>query len=116
MKKIFKYRLPFKEVAEVVLPVGAQIIRIDGENSGPSAGQISIWAIVDPDADLETRTFHLFKTGGEMPDDISEAKYWGCGAIFIQMELMMYVFEYPGTAVPYIAPEQFDWTVVAEKD
>lgn len=111
---IYKYRLPFQEVAEVVLPAGAEIIRIDGENSGPSAGQISIWAIVDADAPKEVRTFHLFKTGGAMPDNIHEATYHGCGAIFIQMELMMYVFEFPGTAVPYVEPELFDWATVAK--
>lgn len=115
MNVIYKYRLPFKEVAEVVLPVGARIIRIDGEDSGPAAGQISIWAIVDSEAPLETRTFHLFKTGGAMPDNIHEAVYHGCGAIFIQMELMMYVFEFPNTARPHVEPKPFDWTAVAEK-
>ncbi|MNC68643.1 hypothetical protein D3C75_1192660 [compost metagenome] len=74
-----------------------------------------MWAIVDTEAPTELRTFHLFKTGGKMPDDIADYKYHGCGAIFIQMELMMYVFEYPGTAVPYTPPEKFDWTAVAEK-
>lgn len=116
MNVIHKYRLPFKEVAEVVMPQDAQIIRIDGEDSGPDAGQISIWACVDDTAPLVTRTFHLFKTGGAMPDDIAQARYRGCGAIFIQMELMMYVFEYPNNEVPYVAPEPFDWATVAEGD
>lgn len=116
MKVIYKYRLPFMEVAKVVLPVGAEIIRIDGETDPLTGGQISLWAIVDTEAPKEVRTFHLFKTGGKMPDDIAAYKYLGCGAIFIQMELMMYVFEYPGTAVPYTAPEPFDWTAVAEKE
>lgn len=115
MKVIYKYRLPFMEVAKVILPVGAQIIRVDGETDPITGGQISLWAIVDTEAPTELRTFHLFKTGGKMPDDISSYLYHGCGAIFIQMELMMYVFEYPGTAVPYTAPAPFDWTAVAEK-
>lgn len=115
MKAIYKYRLPFSEVAKVVLPVGAEIIRIHGETDPLSGGQLSLWAIIDTEAPTEVRTFHLFKTGGKMPDDIAAYKYLGCGAIFIQMELMMYVFEYPGTAVPYTAPEPFDWSTVAEK-
>lgn len=115
MKVIYKYRLPFMEVAKVVLPVGAQIIRVDGETDPITGGQISLWAIVDTEAPTELRTFHLFKTGGKMPDDIASYVYHGCGAIFIQMELMMYVFERPGTAVPYKAPAPFDWTAVAEK-
>lgn len=88
MKKIFKYRLPFMEVATIEIPVGAQVIRIDGLD-----GALWLWAIVDPEAPVETRTFHLFKTGAEMPDDINSFIYLGCGAIFIQMQLMMYVFE-----------------------
>lgn len=115
MKVIYKYRLPFMEVAEVVMPVGAKIIRIDDEQTGPTAGQISIWAIVDTEAPKEIRVFNLYKTGGEMPDNIHEATYRGCGAMHIQMELMMYVFEFPNTARPYVEPEPFDWTAVAEK-
>jgi hypothetical protein len=43
---------------------------------------------------VEKRTFHLFKTGADMPDLINENfRYLGCGSIFVQMELMMYVFE-----------------------
>lgn len=87
MKVIYKYRLPFKEVATVDMPRAAHIIRIDG------GGELNIWAIVDTEQPLVTRTFHLFKTGGIMPDNIDEYIYHGCGAIFIQMELMMYVFE-----------------------
>lgn len=89
MKKIFKYRLPFMEVATVEMPYEAKVIRIDGLD-----GALWIWAIVDTDAPIEIRTFHLFKTGAQMPNDILESyNYLGCGAIFVQMELMMYVFE-----------------------
>ena len=88
MKKIYKYRIPFMEVAEVELPVDARVIRIDGID-----GALWLWAIIDTDAPLTTRIFRLFKTGAEMPPDIEQYTYLGCGAIFIQMELMMYVFE-----------------------
>ena len=115
MNVIYKYRLPFMEVAEVVMPVGAKIIRIDDEQTGPTAGQISIWAIVDTEAPKEIRVFNLYKTGGAMPENIHEAVYHGCGAMYIQMELMMYVFEFPNTSRPYVEPEAFDWTPVAEK-
>lgn len=105
MKAIFKYRVPFMEVSQVEMPKGAKVIRVDGLD-----GAIWAWAIVDTDAPLETRTFHLFKTGGEMPEDIDEYEYIGCGAIFVQMELMMYLFEKPNTAVPPIpVPPPFQW-------
>lgn len=110
MKTIFKYRLPFMEVSKVTMPKGANIIRIDGID-----GAIWIWAIIDTDAPMVERTFELFKTGGEMPDDIDEYVYHGCGAIFIQMELMMYVFERPGTEVECSPePEPFDWKRIQE--
>lgn len=91
MKKIFKYRIPFMEVATVELPVDAKIIRIDGLD-----GALWLWAIVDTHYPIAPRTFHLFKTGAQMPEDIDRYTYLGCGAIFVQMELMMYVFEMPG--------------------
>jgi hypothetical protein len=89
VKRIFKYRLPFMEIAHIEMPVGARVIRVDGLD-----GALWVWAIVDPDAPVERREFHLFKTGAPMPEDIGDKyTYLGCGAIFIQMELMMYVFE-----------------------
>lgn len=90
MKTIYKYRLPFMEVAKVKMPEEAQILRVDGVD-----GALWIWALVDTDNLIEERTFNLYKTGSVLPDNIYEARYHGCGAIFIQMELMMYVFEFP---------------------
>lgn len=89
MKAIHKYVIPFMEVAKVNLPKDAIIIRVDGVD-----GQLYLWAVVDTDNELEVRTFNLFKTGAKMPVDIGRYVYHGCGAIFIQMELMMYVFEH----------------------
>jgi hypothetical protein len=71
-----------------MMPIDARIIRIDGIE-----GQLYLWAIVETDYPAQNRTFHLFKTGSKMPDDIEKYVYLGCGAIYIQMELMMYVFE-----------------------
>lgn len=89
MKTLHKFTLPFMEVSSVDLPVGAVVIRCAGMD-----GFLFIWAIVDTDAEFEKRTFYLFKTGAKMPDDILTAyRYIGCGAIFVQMELMMYIFE-----------------------
>lgn len=109
-KAIYKYRLPFMEKAQVVMKEDADIIRVDGLD-----GALWLWAIVDTEAEEEIRHFELFKTGGEMPDNIEEYIYHGCGAIFIQMELMMYVFEKPGTA-EYVGerPAPFDWKAVQE--
>ena len=87
MKSIFKYRLPFMEVATVALPVGAKIVRCAGQE-----GALWLWAIVDTEVEIEQRTFYLFKTGAPMPIHL-DLEYLGCGAIFVQMELMMYIFQ-----------------------
>jgi len=89
MMTIYKYRLPFMEQATVEMPYDAIIIRVDGLD-----GALWIWAIVNTEAPTEEREFRLFKTGAEMPKDILENYvYLGCGAIFVQQELMLYVFE-----------------------
>lgn len=89
--KIFKYRLPFMENASIEMPLNAKVIRVDEVE-----GVIWVWAVVDTDFALYRKEFRLFKTGADMPDDIldeTKYKYVGCGAIFVQMELMMYVYE-----------------------
>lgn len=87
--KIFKYTLPIAERTHIDLPLGAQILRVDGLDGG-----LWVWAMVDTTAPLERREFALFKTGGDMPDNVAEEyKYVGCGSIYIQQELMLYVFE-----------------------
>lgn len=89
MKKIFKFQCGMAEQAKVTMHQGAHIIRVDGID-----GFLYIWAVVDPDSPMEVRQFDLFKTGADMPDDILKTHvYHGCGGIFVQMELMMYVWE-----------------------
>lgn len=108
--RIYKYRLPFRETSKVIMPKDSIIIRIDGLD-----GSLWIWAHIDTEAELVERTFHLFKTGGSMLDDMDGYVYLGCGAIQIQMELMMYVYEKPGTEVTAPeAPAPFDWKEVQE--
>lgn len=87
MITIWKFQLPIMERATVVMPEGANVIRVDGID-----GALWLWAVVDTEADLEEREFLLFKTGASM-DNNGDLQYLGCGAIFLQMELMLYVFE-----------------------
>lgn len=89
MKAIHKYQLGMAEKASVQMPQGAHIIRIDGID-----GFLYIWAVVDTEAPMAQRDFLLFKTGAAMPANIlATHRYLGCGGIFVQMELMMYVWE-----------------------
>ncbi|HEX8610172.1 MAG TPA: hypothetical protein VF800_02705 [Telluria sp.] len=89
MKAIHKYQLGMAEQASVMMPEGAVVIRVDGID-----GFLWLWAVVDTDAPMIKRDFLLFKTGASMPADILQTHcYLGCGGIFVQMELMMYVWE-----------------------
>lgn len=87
-KVIYKYQIPVSEHFTMSLPKGAEIIRLHGEN-----GLLWLWAIVDTDQDDEKRKFHAFKCGGSGMNELSNLKYIGCAAIYIQAELMLYFFE-----------------------
>ena len=86
--RIWKYQMPVAEQFEMKLPKDAQIIRMAGEN-----GYLWLWAVVDTQAPLETRQFESFKAGGTMPDDLSKHVFRGMAHIYIQQELMLYIFE-----------------------
>ncbi len=104
------------EESWVTMPKNAEVIRVDDEDQGA----IFIWARVDTDEPLVDRRFFLYKTGGEhrSPKSLgftTEPKYLGCGAIFVQMELMMYVFEFPNDFKKHIpVVNDFDWKKVQE--
>jgi hypothetical protein len=84
---IFKYQMPVLESFEMQLPAGAEIIRVADMD-----GMFWMWAVVNTNAPTETRRFMAFKTGAEIPANIN-LKYIGFCAIFVQMELGLYIFE-----------------------
>jgi hypothetical protein len=57
-KVIWKWRVSAKEIFGLDLPHGAQILSVQMLDGAPH-----LWAIVSPDAALETRTFRLLPTG-----------------------------------------------------
>jgi hypothetical protein len=59
--KIFKYELPAKDRSIIELPVGAMILDCQVQSQS-----VMLWAIVDPDAEKEKRTFEFVVTGGEV--------------------------------------------------
>tara|TARA_R110000796_G_scaffold30122_14_gene80785 strand:- start:4191 stop:4529 length:339 start_codon:yes stop_codon:yes gene_type:complete len=86
--RIWKYQMPISEQFEMVLPKGAQILRTQGEG-----GYLWMWALVNTTEGDEVRYFHSFKAGGELPEDLSSFTYVGMASIYIQAELMLYIFE-----------------------
>lgn len=90
MRVIYKYILPIGDIVRVQMPSGAVPVRVDSVDGIPY-----IWAMVNPDNPMKWHELHMFKTGGVMPDGIVDAKHIGQLAIFVQMELMLYVYQFP---------------------
>lgn len=86
--RIWKYQMPVSERFVMKLPKGAEIIRMAGEG-----GRLWLWAVVDTAAPDEERHFEAFKAGGTMPGDLSAHVFRGMAHIYIQAELMLYIFE-----------------------
>lgn len=84
---IFKYQMPVLEEFTMTLPQGAEIIRMQDQG-----GMFWLWAVVNTDAPDEVRKFRAFKTGAKMPDGVP-LRYVGFCAVFVQMELGLYIFE-----------------------
>jgi hypothetical protein len=86
-KVIYKYQMPIKESFTMKLPFYAKIIRVDAQD-----GYFWMWVLVDTKNDIEERYFGAYKTGGTIPE-IPILGYIGCCPIYIQQELMLYIFE-----------------------
>lgn len=84
---IYKYQMPVLERFEMQLPEGAEIIRMEDQG-----GMFWLWAVVNTNAPDETRQFRAFKTGAKIPDGLT-LRYVGFCAVFVQMELGLYIFE-----------------------
>jgi hypothetical protein len=77
-KRIFKYSLVkygFEKSTTLHIPKGGEVLTVqrDEKNNQPS-----LWILVDPDADLEERTFELFGAGDDVGYDMGiERNYIG---------------------------------------
>ena len=89
---IFKYQMPVLEQFTMRLPQGAEIIRVADQG-----GMFWMWAVVRTDVPDEERRFRAYKCGGKMHDDL-QLRYVGFCAVFVQMELGLYIFEEVGSA------------------
>lgn len=62
--KIFKYELDH----EIEMPQGAQVLSVGWQQNGIVNG-VYLWALVDPDAELEKRRFAIIGTGHEFSEE-----------------------------------------------
>lgn len=68
MITIWKYELPYDVEFTLDVPRDAQILKVETQYTGPSE-KMTMWALVDTDAEKETRHFRLGGTGGPLPDN-----------------------------------------------
>ena len=68
--KIFKYELDITDKQHRSMPLGARVLSVQMQHN-----KIMVWAVVDPDAVYVPRTFHMYGTGHDVPDDYEKYKY-----------------------------------------
>lgn len=91
MLTIYKYMIaPVKE-QRVPLPKGARILSFDQVSN-----MTYIWALVDPDAESEIRTFHLYATGCEISAKPENLVFIGT-AIVDDGRYVVHLFEVKGS-------------------
>lgn len=89
---IYKYPISPTLNVTIDLPVGAEILTVQTIDNSPY-----IWALVDPNAEIETRFFEVFATGEEILSDMGTTRrYIGTFQIQYAITLMFHLFENTG--------------------
>ena len=83
--KIWKYSLVFP-TGNVAIPAGGKILDLQQQRGVPC-----LWVLVNPEAEKELRTFTVYGTGHEIPDEGFE--YVGT---YQEGMLVWHLFEYIG--------------------
>lgn len=86
-KSVWKYKLESGDPHSIEMPAGAQILTVQVQMGDPV-----IWALVDPDAEIETRNFRTFGTGHSIGVDVNKLVYIGTWQIF-NGTLVFHLFE-----------------------
>ncbi len=88
-ESVWKFELDKLGTKAVEMPVGAEILTMQTQNGTPC-----IWALVNPDAERETRHFEVYGTGHPMFYDArATRKYVGTYQLS-EGDLVLHVFEY----------------------
>lgn len=73
MKTIWKFQLP-SPLCVIEMPAGATVIRV-----GRQGASICLWAIVETDNPMETRSFATVGTGHRIPPESRHLGTWDDG-------------------------------------
>jgi len=64
MKRIWKFEFVITDEQTVSMPIGAKILHVQVQDHMPY-----IWALCNPKASYESRTFRVYGTGNPVPED-----------------------------------------------
>lgn len=71
-RTVYKYAEILADTVTLDLPVGARVLRVETARHRTQARDALVfWAQVDRDVPTERRTFRVFGTGHDMPDDVA---------------------------------------------
>ena len=71
-RTIWKFPIRLEDAINIFMPIGAEVIAVDVQQ-----GEVCIWAVVDPAAPHECRTFRCAGTGHSLPDGLGRAQHIG---------------------------------------
>lgn len=63
-KTVWKFKLDVDDEIEIVMPKGSKVLHVDTQFGVPM-----LWALCDPKADQEVRSFRIAGTGHPLPED-----------------------------------------------
>ena len=69
MRAIYKYELPFKDEVSIQMPFGSEIVKCGVQGMKGNKPNICVWAVVDPEREMETYHFCIRGTGHPLPED-----------------------------------------------
>lgn len=90
-REIWKFELKTTDNQKIEMPVGAEILTVQTQNETPC-----LWALVDPNADKETRCFEVFGTGHSVNYDVGVARNYIGTYQLHDGSLVYHFFEYTG--------------------
>lgn len=88
-KTIWKFKLETTDNQEIEMPIGAEILTVQTQGENPY-----LWALVDPEAEKETRTFEVFGTGHPIHCDMGVSRNHISTYQLQGGSLVFHVFEY----------------------
>ena len=85
MKTIWKFNIQrIKEVQNIEMPVGAKVLSIQTQRN-----EAFIWALVDPEAVRENRSFIIYGTGHDI-NDIENLTYIDTYQVGFMLDILVF--------------------------